>query len=608
MKRFLLKFHSLKFLCLVFELCHACKSQVQSPSPDTPPSISAKPIISTTSSPCKNSEDVYVDSKQLEASYLTPIQSHLKKESPWQLAWNHVQGLTQELKKQEDIVKATSPQTQKLILDLVAKERAIAQIIEEFTDLAKISLRKGSSSSDLLDTVPDKQKKDLEVFLDPVQLSSRVSQLEQFYREQVQNGVNKTKMTEDHSNTGEEVKKDLIIAGVISGEAIVGGLAYYNLRTAGENKLSTIPLNSDAATRFSQQEESLRVLTSNAYAFPDRLGFLHPNVTKSIKDRLRLMGEFVNTQAEKREGAQIAVFQEVWGETNKQRLAEHLKNYPYIYWGDTLGRFGLGIDSGLMIASKIPPSKIGYFSFDNLAAEDALSRKGALMLELPDGKGGYFTLVTTHFQAAPTLGPLSAKTELAKKELQAILQREAQQLAERVAEFNGKRLEQRVVIAGDFNAEFKGDMKALEVIKTELAKKFPVSTYWDQEKVQYKAEEHATYSRDGETAALDHVFGSRVAIENLAVYREAVGGKKGSLIGDDDKAFTDHTPVKAATDLTIKLPEKGSAPAPHVGGIRTTRSKTLNAAVPLLTISAMVASFMTLNQGLNLSQETLCFP
>lgn len=186
----------------------------------------------------------------------------------------------------------------------------------------------------------------------------------------------------------------------------------------------------------------LSILTGNCYAFPpttrnvlkDVSGFfdseidLVGGIDKSIGTRINEIAALV-----KKKNPDVVVFQELWGNDNKQQMSRRLRDqYPHIYWisqtteqafkdvGSSIGNFlktaftspqKLGdkqtyvalnpvkMDSGLFIASKFEFNYKGAITYEDKGGDEVNAKKGALVVLLHDRTKKPVLLAVTHLQS-----------------------------------------------------------------------------------------------------------------------------------------------------------------------------------------------------------------
>lgn len=525
---------------------------------------------------CHKISDIYINSYQFE-TYLMSFSSYIAEEGKWRDQFKQFYHLIQKLRNEENyllsVQNSATEQDVSRAVALTEESRILKKKLDEF-------------SKELIYMTEAFQ-------VDPEEKSSRLSdqeknpdQYEQFLRHT--NPENDDE-TVDQDNTGHffETLTNKEISAIISGLTISASLLYYNLRTASENKLTSVDLNNpqkETKTNDPETTRTLSIMTANVYAFPEYLKFLHPRTKKPTEERLRLFSDFLTDHKEGSEKKpDIIGIQEAWGTRNKKILQEKLKSqYPYIYWGDNLGRFFGSVDSGLMLVSRYPAQRIGYATWGERAGEDLLSRKGMLIGEFLDSDQKPFVVVTTHLQAGSS-GFFHTIDKLLRKQSTAeITMHQIEDLSDKITEFVKKNpaLSKteglRILITGDLNADlgYKKDgspidewSSVLKTIqdKTKLKIHTPFHNSPDDDGIQsFDAKKHSTVWEGGKSTDVLIATDTVTFNQNVEVFREVLGTKEGDLSsGSEETAITDHAPSQISTDINMAEPPE------KTGGFRT---------------------------------------
>ncbi|MFI5332699.1 MAG: endonuclease/exonuclease/phosphatase family protein [Candidatus Babeliales bacterium] len=148
---------------------------------------------------------------------------------------------------------------------------------------------------------------------------------------------------------------------------------------------------------------------------------------------LQDVGTRISNQAQvvKQVHPDVACFQELWKNDNKDQMVASLKDkYPYNYFepfstkeqaneelqavGNTIKTLfthpsdvasaaealnPFKVDSGLLIVSKFPLIKQGYLTYGDKAGDEKIANKGALIVWFKDRKSNNVLLATTHLQS-----------------------------------------------------------------------------------------------------------------------------------------------------------------------------------------------------------------
>lgn len=156
--------------------------------------------------------------------------------------------------------------------------------------------------------------------------------------------------------------------------------------------------------------DALTIMTLNCYAFnQDKRnikkifigGDLHEGVNMHPRDRLDLIGSFTNSIS-----PDVAIFQEVWEDTNKETLIYSLNAgsnsragyYPNTFWEKFSSIRPDVSDSGLLIASKFPFVYTNKLEYTDKEGDDARAKKGALLVAIKKN-GQPIIIVDTHLQS-----------------------------------------------------------------------------------------------------------------------------------------------------------------------------------------------------------------
>jgi phospholipase C len=134
--------------------------------------------------------------------------------------------------------------------------------------------------------------------------------------------------------------------------------------------------------------QKIKVLSWNIYMLPSWIGHQNRLRAKAIAKVL--------THSD----YDVVVFQEAFCPMARRKIREGLaKEFPYSVGPGNQKFLSLRINSGIWIFSKYPIVSSRSIVFENKKGSDALSRKGALLVEL-DVKGNRIQVVGTHLQNA----------------------------------------------------------------------------------------------------------------------------------------------------------------------------------------------------------------
>src|ERR1035441_8491204 len=136
-----------------------------------------------------------------------------------------------------------------------------------------------------------------------------------------------------------------------------------------------------------EKSNQLRILTWNIWMMP---GFTHQSPAN--KRRAAAIADVLLTQ-----DVDILCLEKAFDGSARKVLAERLRGqFPYIY-GPANQKFGLKINSGVWVLSRIPLSGYRQIEYHKAAGIEKFSRKGAIYLTgVVDGKT--FVLIATHLQ------------------------------------------------------------------------------------------------------------------------------------------------------------------------------------------------------------------
>jgi phospholipase C len=136
------------------------------------------------------------------------------------------------------------------------------------------------------------------------------------------------------------------------------------------------------------QPQRIKILSWNIYMLPGFLGAGKLQRSEAI-GRLLANSEYT-----------VLVFQEAFHAPARKRIRQQLKAaYPYEAGPANAKSFSFRTNSGLWIWSKFPIVSQQEIVFENRYGVDALSRKGALLVEL-DIRGQRMQVIATHLQNA----------------------------------------------------------------------------------------------------------------------------------------------------------------------------------------------------------------
>lgn len=136
------------------------------------------------------------------------------------------------------------------------------------------------------------------------------------------------------------------------------------------------------------QSQQVSILSWNIYMLP---GFLGVGKTQ----RSEIIGKLL-----KRSSYDVIVFQEAFHGPARKRIRQQLKElYPFEAGPANSRTFSLRTNSGLWVLSKFPIVSQQEIVFDTRQGIDAMSRKGALLVEL-NVNGQHIQVIATHLQNA----------------------------------------------------------------------------------------------------------------------------------------------------------------------------------------------------------------
>jgi endonuclease/exonuclease/phosphatase family metal-dependent hydrolase len=124
---------------------------------------------------------------------------------------------------------------------------------------------------------------------------------------------------------------------------------------------------------------------------------LQSGIAKPVARRIPEMAQFIRQQ-----GTDVAMFQELWSDDNKERMASNLcGDYPYCFYvpAEIPIVSMIVMDDGLMVVSKTPFIKCAKITFTERMGEEKLAQKGALLCAVKDREGKPMLIVNTHLQS-----------------------------------------------------------------------------------------------------------------------------------------------------------------------------------------------------------------
>ncbi|NOT75619.1 MAG: sphingomyelin phosphodiesterase [Cyclobacteriaceae bacterium] len=149
-----------------------------------------------------------------------------------------------------------------------------------------------------------------------------------------------------------------------------------------------------APVAFSQQEKSptgaekIKILSWNIYMLP---GFLSPGKVP----RAEAIGKLLSSR-----DYDVIVFQEAFHKKSRKTISRHLQSaFPFQMGPANQKFFSLKTNSGIWIFSRYPISETHSIIFKTRYGTDALSRKGALLIELKVNNHP-IQIIGTHLQNA----------------------------------------------------------------------------------------------------------------------------------------------------------------------------------------------------------------
>ncbi len=148
-------------------------------------------------------------------------------------------------------------------------------------------------------------------------------------------------------------------------------------------------LNAQTTDSITFPQQKLRIISWNIYMLPRFV----KNTGKLT--RAKKIGDQLNI-----ENVDVIVFQEAFhGGARKKIKQRLLQNFPYVIGPANQSSFSLKANSGIWIFSKYPVLNHSSIVFKSCYGVDALSKKGALLVEL-DVNGKLVQVVGTHLQNA----------------------------------------------------------------------------------------------------------------------------------------------------------------------------------------------------------------
>lgn len=158
-----------------------------------------------------------------------------------------------------------------------------------------------------------------------------------------------------------------------------------------------------------KEAESKNTLDMRSY----NLGFTFDCTTTltDLRHVLTRAREIVESITKEENGPDVICFQEAFHIDGTQLLCDGIKEkYPHII--HSIAPHGMGLSSGLIIASKYPMREVTFRRFTNLLGPERLSTRGLLGVSLDLGNGRYATVYNVHTQAL--LGKERAEIRLAQ--------------------------------------------------------------------------------------------------------------------------------------------------------------------------------------------------
>lgn len=249
-------------------------------------------------------------------------------------------------------------------------------------------------------------------------------------------------------------------AWALSAEKAGKGVAETASWVARLRSMRTCPAPAVAVPKAPANE--FEILTLNTYCFPvgttDALGKvktiaeffsrkagekipnLQSGITKPVPQRIGEIARFVE-----RQGTDVAMFQELWSDANKEMLIENLCGaYPYgFYVPSEVPVYSMvKMDDGLLILSKTPFLRVMKVTFADGIDDEKLANKGALLVGLRDRRGEPMLVVNSHLQSGTSLDSIRVR----QKQMGAI----ANAIKEMIARTPDLR-NCRIVVGGDLN-------------------------------------------------------------------------------------------------------------------------------------------------------------
>ena len=88
--------------------------------------------------------------------------------------------------------------------------------------------------------------------------------------------------------------------------------------------------------------------------------------------------------------------------------------YPYRAYNEsfTPGRFLVGMDSGLLILSKLPINRHSHYTYAQAVGDEKFAAKGCLLAECLDHNDQPIVVVTTHLQSGSSPGAAQVRSLL----------------------------------------------------------------------------------------------------------------------------------------------------------------------------------------------------
>lgn len=200
-------------------------------------------------------------------------------------------------------------------------------------------------------------------------------------------------------------------------------------------RVSYLYTNSVENVMETKTGEPFHIRTLNlgfSYEFHRILDNLRPTLQRS-----REIGRWI---IEDRESPEVICFQEAFHEDGVRLLCEMIRErYPFII--HNISPNMMGLNSGLMVASKYPIKETDFHPFDNIIGPEKLSSRGVFRFRI-EREGCKIDVYTTHLQALVS----QERVRIRKQQLETILC---------CMEEDKKKLEEKAdiqILAGDLNA------------------------------------------------------------------------------------------------------------------------------------------------------------